>query len=511
MQIFRTREELDHAIITMYHDGWSKRGLARHFKMSRNTIRRILNKNKVQRSQGHSALEPAGPSRKSKLDIHMPRIKQLLENFPDITGQRLFEELKDDGYDGGITIVRERLALIRPRPKKKPVIRFETSPGEQAQMDWSPYTIRFTKEGKQTVLCFSYILGYSRRQYIDFTRDRKFFTLIRRHQDTFNYFGGVTKHCLYDGEKTVILRWEAGQPVYNPRFISFITHYRSKPIGCRPGSPQTKGKIEAPFQYVEKNLLNARKFDDLDDLKRCARWWMINRSDCHVHDTTGKPPEQLFFEQEQSALIPLPDHPYDSSEVVLRVCRCDGLVEFETNFYSVPFEYIADILAVKVTDHEVAIYGPTLDLIACHERLPNGISKISENPDHRRSVKIKYGLEPVRKAFLDIGEFADSFLIGLQDRHPKNCGFHARIILSMKESYHAKDINRALKHATDYYAFDGNAIKRILAANAKSRTLESFLNDKARQQLGRSLPEIKQRCLNEYMPLLNNRSKGGHR
>ncbi len=510
MQIFRTREELEHAIITMYHDGWSKRGLARHFKMSRNTIRRILNKNQAHRDQGHSVLEPGSTSRTSKLDIHMPRIKELLEQFPDITGQRLFEELKDDGYTGGITIVRERLARIRPRPKKSPVIRFETSPGEQAQMDWSPYTIRFAKAGKQTVLCFSYILGYSRRQYIDFTRDRQFFTLIRRHQDAFAYFGGVTKHCLYDGEKTVILRWEAGQAVYNPQFISFITHYRSKPVGCRPGRPQTKGKVEAPFQYIEKNLLNARQFDDLEDLRARARWWMNNRSDCHVHDTTRKQPGQLFFEQEQSALIPLPDHPYDSSEVVLRVCRCDGLVEFKTNFYSVPFEFIADILAIKATDNEVTVYGPTLDLIACHERLPNGYGKIRENPDHRRSTKIKYGLEPVRKAFLDLGEFADSFIDGLQDRQPRNCGFHARMILSMKESYHAEDINRALKHATDYYAFDGNAIKRILAASARPRTLESFLNDKARQQLDPSLPEIKQRPLNEYSSLLNNRSKENH-
>ncbi len=509
MQIFRTREELEHAIVTMHHDGWSKRALARHFKMSRNTIRRILNKNQAHRNQGHSALGPGKALRTSKLDIHMPRIKALLEEYPNITGQRLFEELRDDGYAGGITIVRDRLTHLRPRPKKEPVIRFETCPGEQAQMDWSPYMIPFTKEGKRTVLCFSYILGYSRRQYIDFTRDRQFFTLIRRHQDVFAYFGGVTKHCLYDGEKTVILRWEAGQAIYNPQFISFITHYHSKPVGCRPGRPQTKGKVEAPFQYVEKNLLNARRFEDLEDLRSWAKWWMVNRSDCHVHDTTGRPPIELFLEQEQSALTPLPVHPYDSSEVVLRICRCDGLIEFKTNFYSVPFESIADILAIKATDREIAVYNPELDLIACHERIPNSMGKTSENPDHRHSKKSRYGLEPVRTAFLSLGEFADSFLAGLQHRQPKNCGFHARNILAMKETYHADDINRALKHATDYYAFDGKAIKRILASSARSRTLESFLNDKARQQLDRSLPEIKQRSLDEYS-FFNDKHKETH-
>jgi transposase len=508
MLIFRTREELDHAIVTMYNEGWGKRALARHFKMSRNTIRNILSKYQNHREKGQSALGKSNNSRKSKLDEHIPRIQELLEDYPNITGQRLFEELKDDGFTGGLTIVRQRLAKLRPHPKKKPIIRFETLPGEQSQMDWSPYTLHFAKEGKLTVNCFSYILGFSRRQYIDFTRDRKFFTLIRRHQDAFAYFGGVTRHCLYDGEKTVILRWEAGRPVYNPRFISFITHYLSKPVGCRPGSPETKGKVEAPFKYIESNLLNARTFEDLEDLRQTARWWMTNRSDCHVHDTTGQPPLERFLEQEQTALIRLPHHPYDSSEVVLRVGRLDGFIEYETNFYSIPFEYVADILAVKVGEHEVNIYSPDLDLIACHERLPDGMSKSRENPDHRRCVKVKYGLEPVKDSFLALGEFAESFLSGLQMSQPRNCGFHARIILAMKENYHADDINKALKHAIGYYAFDGKAIGRILAATARKRTLESFRNEKARYQLEQALPSIRQRSLGEYSDLI---SRGGNK
>ena len=237
-------------------------------------------------------------------------------------------------------------------------------------MDWSPYTIPFTRTGKAEVLCFSYILGFSRRQYIDFTTNRKFFTLIRRHQDAFDHFEGVPKQCLYDGEKTVLLRWEAGRPVYNPAFIAFITHYHCKPIGVR--RPETKGKVEAPFQYVEKNLLNARTFQDLDDLRATARWWLRERSDKHPHDTTHRPPLELFMEQERGALQPLPLHDYDSSEVALRVCSIDGFLDFETNRYSVPYEYVADILTLKATEQEVFIYSPEIELVAQHERLPSG-------------------------------------------------------------------------------------------------------------------------------------------
>lgn len=201
----------------------------------------------------------------------MPKIEELLATYPDITGVRMFEELQEVGYRGGISILRGALRSMRRRPKRDPIIRFETDRGLQGQMDWSPYTIHFSRGGKTTVLCFSYILAFSRRHYIDFTLHRDFFTLIRRHRDAFEYFTGLPRQCLYDNEKTVVLRWEAGRPVFNPAFIAFITHYQCKPIACRPGRPETKGKIEAPFLYVEKNLLNAREFQDLEHLRATAR------------------------------------------------------------------------------------------------------------------------------------------------------------------------------------------------------------------------------------------------
>jgi len=504
VQFIANREQFENAVVTMHGQGWSIRALQKHFGVGRNTIRRILRKHNCLRSQGHDRLAKKRRAvfRSSKLDAFVPQIKELFEKYPDITGQRVFEHLKDAGYEGGISILRDRLRILRPRPKKEPVVRFETEAGGQAQMDWSPYTIRFLRTGKQQVLCFSYILGFSRRQYIDFTTDRKFYTLIRRHQDAFSYYGGICRQCLYDGEKTVVLRWEAGQPVFNPAFSAFITHYECKPVACRPGRAQTKGKIEAPFLYVEKNLLNGRDFQDLDDLKATARWWMAEKSDLHLHDTTRRAPIELFLEQERSALQPLPAHPYDSSEVALRVCEVDGFIEFETNRYSAPYEYVADILTFKASEKEIFIYSPHLDLIATHPRHPYGARKKEENPEHRISKKVRYGLEPVRQAFLDLGHAAADFIAGLQEKYPRNCGFHARFILRLKERYHCEDINRALGHAIGYHAFDSKAIERILAAKARPRTLESVLNDKAREKLKQALPEIKQRPLEEYCQLL---------
>lgn len=504
----RNRQDLEHQVVLLHAQGWSIHALTRHFAMGRNTIRRILRKNRKQRDKGHDALDRQRPAaRQSKLDAFKPMIQQLLAQYPDITGVRVCEELAENGYKGGRTIVTDYLRKIRPRPKKAPVVRFETLPGHQGQMDWSPYTLNFTRSGRQQVLCFSYILGYSRRQYIDFTTDRKFYTLIRRHQDAFAHFSGVPKTCLYDGEKTVILRREAGQAVFNPAFVAFITHYHCRPVACLPGRAETKGKVEAPFLYIEKNLLNARQFEDLAALRQTAAWWLANRSDVHVHDTTGRPPLELFLLSEQAALTPLPAHPYDSAEVALRVCRVDGFLEYETNLYSVPYEYVADIVTVKATENEIIVYSPELCVIAHHERQPLGASQTVEDPGHRKSTKVRYGLEPVKEAFLALGDSAPGFLKGLKDRHPHHCGFQARYILRLKEHYHCQDIHAALVHAIKYYAYDAKTVERILKARFCPRQLE-FISARSVSQSLSLLPEVKQRPLEEYSALFKESCHG---
>ena len=496
-----SREELENLIVTMHAQGWKIRALCKHFKIGRNTVRRILRKHDRRRREGHDVPARSLP-RQSRLAPYLPLMRRLIEEFPDITGMRMFEELRDAGYTGGITILRDRLRSMRKRPKREPVVRFETEPGKQGQMDWSPYTIPFVRTGKSTVLCFSYILGFSRRQYIDLVPTRDFYSLIRRHRDAFEHFRGAPNECLYDGEKTVVLRWEAMRPVFNPAFVAFITHYRCKPVACRPGRPKTKGKVEKPFQFVEGNLLNARKFQDLDDLRAMARWWMANRSDPHLHETTGRVVIELFMERELGALNPLPLHPYDCSEVALRVCRVDGFIEFDTNIYSVPYECVGDILTFKATEHEIFIYSQELDLVAHHERLPLGAAGKVENPLHRSHPKVRYGFEPVKEAFLALGDGAEAFAAGLKEKYPRHCGFHARFILQLKESYLSCDIGRALAHAIRYQAFDGKAVERILKARATPRTLESIRNDRAGEALQRALPRIRQRDLNEYSRML---------
>jgi hypothetical protein len=172
----------------------------------------------------------------------------------------------------------------------------------------------------------------------------------------------------------------------------------------------------------------------------------------------------------------------------------------------VPYEYIADIVALKATENEIIVYSPELTIIAHHERKPIGAREKLEDPAHRQSEKVRYGLEPVKEAFLALGDGAFDFLQGLKQRH-RNCGFQARYILRLKEHYHCEDIHKALIHAMKYYAFDGKAIERILKARFSSRQLESMAARSA-SRIFSSLPQIKQRPLEDYCHFIKEASHG---
>ncbi len=165
-------------------------------------------------------------------------------------------------------------------------------------MDWATYTINFTAQGTRRVNLFSYVLGYSRRQYIHFTESMDFETTIRQHIKAFEHLGGAAAVCLYDNMKVVVTRWEDDAPVYNTRFLAFATHYGYKPWACQVRRPQTKGKEERPFHYIETNLLAGREFRSLERLNEVTRWWLAEVADVRIHGTTKKTPLDMHAEEQ---------------------------------------------------------------------------------------------------------------------------------------------------------------------------------------------------------------------
>ena len=158
---WRTRDELIHQVVLLTTEGMSRRAITRALGVSRNTIRKILRAHGEQRDAGHSALPPCPDRvpRAAKIDAYRDRIQELLSRYPDITAQRVFEIVKDEGFSGGYTGVKKHLRRTRPVPKPTPSLEAPVfGPGEMAESDWSPYEITYTDRRTEVVQLFSYVL-----------------------------------------------------------------------------------------------------------------------------------------------------------------------------------------------------------------------------------------------------------------------------------------------------------------------------------------------------------------
>jgi transposase len=422
-----------------------------------------------------------------------------------MTAVRVYEELRARGVRSCYTVVRQRVRRLRPQPTREPVVRFETPRAAQAQMDYSTYDLDFTEEGRRRVYLFSYVLSYSRRAYMRFVDSMDFTTTIRQHVRAFEYLQGVAATCLYDNMKVVVLQHDADGPLYNPRFLAFATHYGFKPWACLPRRARTKGKSERRFDFVEKNLLNGRTFCNLAHLNDVTSWWLTNVADAHVHRETKQRPIDRYAE-EQPHLIPLPPHAYDTAAVVYRIADVEGCVTYQQNHYSVPLRFIGQSLPLRITDGEVIIYSPMIVEIARHRLFPRGTTQQrSEDRAHRPRDDSREQETLLRERFTELGPIARRFLDGLlRDRYGKS---QARRVLSLLGTYTTRDLLAALDRAVRFGAYSARAVERILAANARPKTvLEALADDAAevaRQQLQPLLDEpIRPRPLSEYQHLV---------
>jgi transposase len=453
-------------IVRRVQGGATFRAIARALGIDRKTVASVMHAYQQQRETPSSAL-PRGRARRSQLDAYDSVIAGLLDRYPDITAVRLQEELRAKGFTGGYTIVKDRLRRVRPQPTRAPVVRFETGPGVQAQMDYSSFEIAFTEEGRRRVYAFSYILGYSRRRYLRFVESQDFATTVREHVRAFEHLGGAATVCLYDNMKVVVQGWDGEQPIYNTRFLAFAFHYGYRPWACRPGRPQTKGKIEKPFFQITTHLLNARTFASLAHLNAFVLETWLPQIDARPHGTTGRPP-LVVWEEERAHLVELPAHAYDTAAVVYRVVGPEWHIPYQQNFYSVPWSHIGLALPVRITETALVVYGPGLKEITRHALEPAGAGRRVTLPEHAPGRDEKRRHDQLAERFTELGPDGPRFFEALvrTRRYGKD---EAHRLLALLATYARADLVAALERACRYRAFSLTAVERILAAQAQPK------------------------------------------
>ena len=366
-------------------EGKSAYAIAKETGLSKNTVKKYI---------APATVETANLARNqpSKLDDYKDLIHVCMA-AGIFNCQVIFERIRDKGYTGSITILKDYVKPYRP-PKALPAVpRYESLPGKQAQMDYGICHYVDLDGVIHKVPAFIMIMGCSRAKYVEFVKRCDLYSLQRCLVNAFESFGGVPETILTDRMKTVVIGTEGKRIIWNTKFQEFANDMGFIPKICKARRPQTKGKVERLVHYVKDNFLPGRTFTDLNDLNLQAINW-CRKADSEVHGTTGLIP---IKELKKEPLLPLPEQNVrDRYRFETRKVSIDGFISYDGIKYGVPWQYAGKELRVRLCDGKFQVYdGPVC--VSEHKALYKS-GRISWLPGQYQGLVQKNGL-PVSPSF----------------------------------------------------------------------------------------------------------------
>lgn len=347
----------------LHRRGMTISDIARITGHDRKTIRSIVN----------GPVNPPPRKRKTrakKLDAFVPYLERRIEEGV-LNCNKLFDEIQKQGYRGGKSTLKYFVQPYREARRQEATVRFETPPGEQAQVDWGHFGFIKHQGRRRRLYGFVMTLGWSRASYLEFTISTETAWWLRCHIHAFRYLGGVPQVVLHDNLKTAVLERETDGTIHwNPRYLDFAHYYGFTPKACRPYRAQTKGKVEAGIRYVRGNFWTGLRFFDLTDLNEQAKGWLDLTANVRVHGTTGEVPfDRLALEPLQS-LAGKSD--YDTSLIAFRRVTKDCFISYDGNYYSVPAKYARKTVEVKESEEGLLLVLDAEDDEIARHRVVNG-------------------------------------------------------------------------------------------------------------------------------------------
>ena len=287
------------------------------------------------------------------------------------------DRLRQAGFDGGATIVKEYIASHKHLiPAKRQQIapqgnrgrRYTTGPGENYQMDWGFTDVLDYNEQVFRVACFAMICHHCGECYIEFFPNAKQENLFIGMIHAFQYMG-IPRFILTDNMKSVILHRDLeGHPVWQKDYETFMKTIGFETKLCKPRHPFTKGKVERLVRFVKENFLADRVFYNITDLNWHALEW-CNSQNGTYHRAVDGVPQQLHMEACGEQLRPLPE--LDAVRFYLcpeRKISFDGFVNYEGRRFGVPYSYPGATARIMRIGDTLYIYSADLSsLLTTHD------------------------------------------------------------------------------------------------------------------------------------------------
>ena len=397
--------------------------------------------------------------RPSKLDAHKPALARWLDSHP-FTAMQLFHKLREQGYSGGYSMVKDHVRGIRPSTTAA-FLTLRFAPGQCAQVDWGSFGSVAVDGTRRALSFFVMVLAHSRWLYVEFTLGQSQEWWLGCHQRAFERLGGVPREVMVDNCKTAVLAHRPGAaPVFNAQYLDFARHHGFQIKACGPAHPQSKGIVENAVAYVKKSFLQGREIGAYAELAPAVRLWLDSVANVRVHaETRLRPVDALAAERPQ--LQPLHPQPYPAvqTRTVRASRRCRATID--TNRYSVPPKYAGALLTLQLSSDSLRLYADTV-LVAEHLRR-FGRRLDLEDPDHRRELEKRKGGERERLLlrFLALSPAADAYHRGLQERR-MNAGHHLARILDLVPTYGEAAVGAAIENAHQLGAYASDYILNLL-------------------------------------------------
>ena len=456
-------KETRDAIIELKKQGYGKRQISERVGHSQKAVAKVL------REEG---LLPVPAPATRRLQPFQEEIARRVQQ--GLRTSRILREIREIGYQGGRTILavyahrlRAELTLLPTKPTKR---RFETGPGEEMQIDFSPYTVP-VGDRPVRIHAFAALLCCSRRLYLRFFREERTSTVLEGLAGAFEYHQGCPLRVVMDNMTQAVLG-RVGQNrevLWQPRLLDCARHYGFEPVACAVRDPDRKGKDEKVFRLVFDDFLNGSQFESWEDLERRCRTWLDQTpgaGNLRVHGTTRKVPNEVWEKEERALLIRLPDERFAVHEPSIREVDQDSTLSIRGTRYTVPASLAGHSVAVRL----FADYFEVLDRqgrVAFSRRYVPDSQKgtlVIDRSHYDLLRRRPKGQNPGRldenfvKRFPDLAPFVD----GLKRRYKTLAPIQLRALLRLADRYGQEAFVTAAMRAQEYRRFDANAVARIL-------------------------------------------------
>jgi transposase len=361
-------------------EGLSKSAIAKRLGMSRPTVIRLLGLQEPPRYQR----EPAG----SKLDAHKQAVAAMLDADPEVPATVILEHLRRGGYAGGITILKQHVAAVRPAfLAARSYQRTSYLPGELAHGDWWEPAIRVPVGNGATRKAYGWVttLPHSAAHAVVYCLSKTMADLLQAILGCLQRLGGVPEAMVVDNDTSIVADGVGKRAVLHPEVAALCGQLGLRLVVLEPGKPESKGQVERTNGYLETSFLPLRSFGDLGDLQSQSDAWAQQVAwRRHHRRVGGRVADALATERRFLHALPDPLPDVDVRTEV-RVQR-DGFVRVRDVDYSVPPGLAGRRVQIRLSPAAVVVHLEGAE-IARHQR-SYAPADVVLDPAHARALRL---------------------------------------------------------------------------------------------------------------------------